>query len=146
MGIECVLSTRCRGPAIGPLLADATRHARRPCPAPEIGHDAALSRPHLRLTAPAAATATWHGDNSAQAQATLALALSGSLTVDGVALPLGAPSLPPLAAELELAGDGSEVTAELRVHAAGELWSWADLIELSDLELVLGAGTPPPSS
>jgi hypothetical protein len=28
------------------------------------------------------------------------------------------------------------------VHAAGALWSWADLIELSDLELAFGAGTP----
>jgi hypothetical protein len=110
-------------------------------PASVIGHEAELTRPHLQLTAPIEASTTWTDDNHADATATVALALSWSLTVDGVGLPLGAPSLPPLPVTLTLTGDGDRVTAELRVHAAGEVWSWADLIKLSDLELVVGAGT-----
>jgi hypothetical protein len=111
-------------------------------PASVIGHEAELTRPHLQLTAPTETTTAWSDDNHAEASATLALTLSWSLTVDGVGLPLGAPALPPLPVKLTLIGDGDRVTAELRVHAAGEVWSWADLIKLSDLELVVGAGTP----
>ena len=111
-------------------------------PATVIGHEAELIRPRLDLTAPVELAATWSGDDDATVDATLALGLSWSLTVDGVGLPLGAPSLPPLPVKLTLSGDGLRVTAELRVHAPGELWNWADLIKLSDLELVLGAGTP----
>ncbi|HEY6179507.1 MAG TPA: hypothetical protein VIX73_33865 [Kofleriaceae bacterium] len=111
-------------------------------PATVIGHEAQLSRPRLQLTAPVELTATWNGDDDAQVDASLSLELSWSLTVDGVGLPLGAPSLPPLPVKLGFTGDGVHVTAELRVHAPGELWNWADLIKLSDLELVLGADTP----
>lgn len=111
-------------------------------PASLTGHAAELTRPHLQLAAPVELSVAWTGDDAARADATLAVELSWALTVDGVGLPLGAPSLPPLPVKLELAGDGSRITAELRIHAPGELWSWADLIKLSDLELVLGADAP----
>lgn len=108
------------------------------------GHEAALTRPRLQLTAPVTAPAAWTGDDSAEADVTLALELSWSLAVDGVGIQVGAPALPPLPVKLQLSGDGARVTAELRIHVAGELWSWADLAKLSDLELVLGAGTASP--
>jgi hypothetical protein len=111
-------------------------------PATLTGHEAALSRPRLELTAPATAAATWTGDDRAELEVELALQLSWALTVDGVGVQVGAPRLPPLPAKLQLTGDGARVTADLRIHAAGELWSWANLVKLSDLELVLGADTP----
>ncbi|TMQ05100.1 MAG: hypothetical protein E6J90_46640 [Deltaproteobacteria bacterium] len=111
-------------------------------PASLIGHEAVLRRPHLHLTAPAEATTTWAGNDAAEATATLALELSWSIAVDGVALPIAAPTLPPLPVKLQLTGAGARITAELRLHVAGELWSWADLMKLSDLDLVLGADTP----
>jgi hypothetical protein len=110
-------------------------------PATVIGHAAELTRPRLQLLAPVELAATWRGDDDAAVDAMLSLDLSWLMTVDGVGLPLGAPVLPPLPIKLRFTGDGARVTAELRVHAPGELWSWADLIKLSDLELVLGAGT-----
>lgn len=110
-------------------------------PASVLGHAAELSHPRLALAAPTELPATWRGDDTVAADAALALTLTWSLTVDGVALPLGAPALPPLPVQLQLTGTGTRVVADLRVHAAGELWSWADLIKLSDLDLVLGAGT-----
>lgn len=110
-------------------------------PAELTGHAAELTRPQLRLAAPVELAAAWQGDDAAGVDAVLAFDLSWALTVDGVGLPLGAPSLPPLPVKLELSGDGSRIAAELRVHAPGELWSWADLIKLTDLELVLGADT-----
>lgn len=112
-------------------------------PATLTGHAAALTRPRLELTAPVTAAATWSGDNSAELEVDLALQLSWSLAVDGVGVQVGAPRLPPLPVQIQLTGDGARVTADVRIHAAGELWSWANLVKLSDLELVLGAGTPP---
>jgi hypothetical protein len=110
-------------------------------PATLTGHEASLTRPRLELTAPATAAATWAGDDSAELEVVLALQLSWSLTVDGVGVQVGAPRLPPLPVKLELTGGAARVTADLRIQAAGELWSWANLVKLSDLELVLGAGT-----
>jgi len=113
-------------------------------PATLTGHEASLTRPRLELTAPATAAATWTGDDSAELEVELALQLSWALTVDGVGVQVGAPRLPPLPVKLQLTGDGARVTADLRIHVAGELWSWANLVKLSDLELVLGADTPAP--
>ena len=113
-------------------------------PATVIGHAADLTKPHLHLAAPAEVAAAWSDDDNAEASAELDLELSWSLTVDGASLPIGAPDLPPLPVKLQLIGDGARVTAELRLHAAGEVWNWADLVKLSDLELVLGASTPSP--
>jgi hypothetical protein len=112
-------------------------------PATLTGHEAALTRPRLQLTAPATAATAWTGDDTAEVDVALALQLSWSLTIDGVGIQVGAPALPPLPVKLQLTGDGARVTADLRIQAAGELWSWANLVKLSDLELVLDAGTPP---
>ena len=111
-------------------------------PATVTGHAAALTRPRLELMAPTTAAATWTGDNSAELEVALPLQLSWTLTVDGVGVQVGAPHLPPLPVNLELTGNGARVTADLRIHIAGELWGWANLVKLSDLELVLGADTP----
>ena len=113
-------------------------------PATLTGHAASLTRPRLELTAPATAAATWTGDDSADVEVDLALQLSWSLTVDGVGVQVGAPHLPPLPVKLALSGDGARVSADLRIHVAGELWDWANLVKLSDLVLVLGADTPSP--
>jgi hypothetical protein len=111
-------------------------------PSSVVGHEAVLNRPRLRLTAATDATTAWTDDDNAEAAATLDLELSWSVMVDGVALPLGAPHLPPLPVKLQLTGDGARIAAELRLHVTGEVWSWADLVKLSDLDLVLGADTP----
>ena len=42
-------------------------------------------------------------------------------------------------AVIVLTGDGEHVNAEVHAHAPGELWSWAGLVKLSELQLVLGA-------
>ena len=69
----------------------------------------------------------------------LDITLSWTLTLGGSPAPLGSPKLPPVPVEIVLTGDGQHVTAELRAHASGELWSWAGLIKLSELSLVVGA-------
>lgn len=106
-----------------------------------LGREARLTDLHLRLTAPTHAMSTWDGDADARAIAPLDLELSWSLAFDDTQLPLGMPRLPLLPANLHFAGDGVRIAAEIRVHAPGELWNWADLVKLSDLELALGAQT-----
>ncbi|MBX3156669.1 MAG: hypothetical protein KF773_11755 [Deltaproteobacteria bacterium] len=86
----------------------------------------------------------WNGDDAATVRAELALEMAWALEVDGGRTPLGMPRLPPVPVEIDLTGDGFAVHAELRVRAPGELWSWAGLVKLRDLTLVLAAATPAP--
>jgi len=88
------------------------------------------------------ASAVWTSDNEAHLTAQLDITLSWTLALNGSPAPLGSPKLPPVPVEIVLTGDGDQVSAELRAHAPGELWSWAGLIKLSELQLVVGAELP----
>ena len=81
----------------------------------------------------------WTSENEAHLTAMLDLTLSWELSLNGSPTRLGSPALPPIPVEIVLTGDGSHVAAEIRAHAPGELWTWAGLIRLGELELVLGA-------
>lgn len=107
-------------------------------PSTVLGHPAVLTNLRLRLVAPTEVACTWSGDDHARAAAPLELELSWWLEVDGIRLPLGAPRLPPLPVALELSGDGAGIEAALHLAPAGELWSWADLVKLTDFELDVG--------
>jgi hypothetical protein len=113
-------------------------------PSTLVGRDAELRNIRLRLAAPAPATMAWHADDDAELAARLELALSWSVTVDGAGLPLGAPELPAIPVAVQLTGDGAGIDAEVRIGGAGDLWSWADLVKLNDLQLVVRARTPAP--
>ncbi len=102
---------------------------------------AQLSRVRGVLKAPVAVTTTWVDDDTAHLSASLDLGFSWALTVDGNTIDLGEPDLPPVSVEVDVTGDGSFVHADVKAGAAGELWSWAGLIKLEDLHLVLGAET-----
>lgn len=93
----------------------------------------------IDLTNETTAAAVWTSDNEAHLTAMLDITLSWTLSLGGSPAPLGSPKLPPVPVHIVLTGDGEHVTAELRAHASGELWSWAGLIKLSELSLVVGA-------
>lgn len=101
--------------------------------------EAQLTHVRVDLTGPQRVAATWSGDDEVRLTANLELALSWTLSLDGSPAPLGSPTLPAVPVEIVLTGDGEHVQAELRANAAGELWSWAGLIKLADMTLVLGA-------
>jgi hypothetical protein len=85
---------------------------------------------------------TWAADDdAADATAKLALELTWAISIDGSTIPLGSPDLPPVAVELALSGSGEVVQGELRLAQQGELWSWADIVKLENLSLVLSAST-----
>jgi len=107
-----------------------------------LGYDAQLTNVKLEIAEPARVATTWSGDDESHGMVELELALSWSLSHHGSTLPLGSPELPLVPVELVLTGDGSVVHAELRVRSPGELWSWADLLKLEDLTLILSAQTP----
>ena len=97
---------------------------------------------HVRLGAPIEVPATWAAEDELHATAVLPLEMTWALTIDQTSVPLGSPSLPPVAVEIDVSGTGDHVHAELHLAAQGELWSWLDLVRLSDLSLVLHAATP----
>jgi len=111
-------------------------------PASVLGYEVELTDIHVGQVSPFKAVPAWTDDNEAHASTSVDLSLAWSLTNHGTTSPLGAPDLPPVPVVIDLTGDGRGVHAELRVQAPGTLWSWANLIELGDLTLILVAETP----
>jgi hypothetical protein len=109
-----------------------------------LGYEAQLTDVHVEAIRPPGVVTTWTGDDAARATAAVDLQLSWSLTIDGKKSPLGAPQLPPVGLELELTGEGGDLHAEVRASSTGMFWSWADLVKLEDLTLVLGAASANP--
>lgn len=103
------------------------------------GHDAKMVNVRLDLKNELRAPAEWVTDDEVHLQANLEVTLNWELLLDGSAAPLGSPKLPLVPAELVLTGNGEHVNAELRVRAQGELWTWANLVRLSELTLILDA-------
>lgn len=110
-------------------------------PASVFNREASLSKVRAELSAPALVTTTWSSDDAAHLSASLDLTFSWALTVEGNTAELGAPDLPPVQLEIEISGDGSVVHADVDAGAAGELWSWAGLVKLENLTLVLSGKT-----
>ncbi|MDQ3301427.1 MAG: hypothetical protein M3619_33005 [Myxococcota bacterium] len=107
-----------------------------------FAYDAALTNVRARLAKPARAMTRWVDDDEAHTTVTLELDVSWALTIDGGTLQLGSPDLPPITIHADLTGTGAFVHADVRASAIGELWSWADLVKLEDLNLIVRADTP----
>lgn len=93
------------------------------------------------LTSPAKADMQWTSDDDATATLTLALDFDWAIAVNGGKTPLGTQHLPPVMVDVALTGAGDHIDATLSLHADGELWNWADLLEVTKLDLALGAAT-----
>jgi hypothetical protein len=106
-----------------------------------LGYEAQLTGVHLRAERPTRVATMWNGDDLARATPPLQLELTWSLTIRGQTSPLGAPRPAPVPVEILLTGDGSAIHAEAHARSAGVLWSWADLLKLTDLDLSLTAST-----
>lgn len=109
-------------------------------PATVVGHRATLVDVRAHLIEPVLASAAWTDDDSEGRVTTrVKLDLSWAIQIDDTIISIGAPTLPPLPLELAIGGDGDLAHAEVRILAAGEVWSWADLVRLVDLAVVVGA-------
>ena len=106
-----------------------------------FGKAAQLKDVRLALAGTPTVTTSWSDTNDATATASVSLDLSWTLVVDGNAAPLGTQHLAPLPIDITLSGPGEQVDAMIGVHAAGDLWTWADLLKLKALDLELTATT-----
>lgn len=127
----------------GALVVSTFDVAFDPIDVPEsvFGSPAQLTNVQLQLPAPASAAATWSDADDATATVPVELSLAWALSVNGGTLPLGAQALPTMPLDVALSGDGATVTAALTLQANGELWQWADLLKLTELDLAASAET-----
>jgi hypothetical protein len=110
-------------------------------PATVFGKPAQLRDLRVMLASQPVAKTTWLGDDDATATVSVDLDLSWSIAVDGNVAPLGTQHLPPISVELALTGAGDHVDAAISLHATGELWSWAGLLELTGIQFSLSGAT-----
>ncbi|MGE3765414.1 MAG: hypothetical protein AB7L94_24345 [Kofleriaceae bacterium] len=108
------------------------------------GREASLTGVRLQLSDSVRATATWANDNDVAIVAELPFELHWAITIGGSKTELGSPKFPKVPVGLRLVGDGAHVDASLSAYVEGELWSWAGLIKLRELELGVEASLAPP--
>ncbi|HEX7704222.1 MAG TPA: hypothetical protein VF403_25945 [Kofleriaceae bacterium] len=106
-----------------------------------FGQPAQLTDVRVTLASSASATATWTDSDDATATIPLKLDLGWSISINGGVSQLGAQHLPVIPLDVTLTGAGDHVDAALGLRGDGTLWSWAGLIELSQLELSLAGAT-----
>lgn len=102
---------------------------------------AELTDVKLKLKASASGDTTWTSDDAATATLMFDLDFAWTIKVGGNKTPLGTQHLPPVPVDITLSGDGEVIDASIGVHAAGELWDWAGLLQMTALEMSLSAET-----
>ena len=102
---------------------------------------AQLTDVQLTLAKPTTAEMQWTSDDDATATVTLALDFDWSIRVNERNTPLATQHLPPVMIDLALTGAGDHIDAAVSLHAEGELWNWAGLLEVTKLDLALSAAT-----
>jgi hypothetical protein len=129
--------------ASGKLVATTFTFAIDPIDIPEqiFGKPAQLADVRLSIATAVHADVQWTDDDDATATLAIDLDLAWSLVTDSSTSPLGTQHLPTIPVALTLAGSGDHVDATLALDGAGPLWTWADLLQLRDLELALTAAT-----
>ncbi len=144
LGIERGRLALRSGPT-GELTLDELELALAPIALPEelIGQPAEFTQVRASLRAPVPVTATWFGTDAARVTAMVELDMTWALAIADASIPIFAPDLPPIPVVIDLDSDGHVIDAEVKLVASGELWSWAGLVRLEGLRLVLAATSAP---
>ena len=108
------------------------------------GREASLTDVRVELAESVRASATWANANDAALVDELPLELHWAVTIGGSVTQLGSPEFPKVPVGIRLVGDAEHVDASLSAYVEGELWSWAGLIKLRELELGVEASLAPP--
>jgi hypothetical protein len=106
-----------------------------------IGSPLQLRDVRVTIASASPAAIVWTSENEGTAQVSIELTLSWSLSLNGNLTPLGAQKLAPMPMDIAIAGGGDHVDATLGLHAQGTLWSWAELLELTKVDLTIAAAT-----
>ena len=96
---------------------------------------------HMKLAAAPPVDIAWATDDEGTAQVPVELSLAWSVAVDGAVTPLGEQRLTAMPMDIAVHGDGEHVEAMLGIHGRGTLWSWAELLELTAVDLAITAAT-----
>jgi hypothetical protein len=101
-----------------------------------------LQRVILRLAAPARSSMAWTSADDATTTIPLALDFDWWIAIDGGApVPLATQHLPTENVSVVLGGSGDHIEASIDLDASGVLWNWADLVQITELQLSLAAET-----
>lgn len=106
-----------------------------------FGTPAQLADVRVNLPRSLTGELAWTSDDDATAQLTLSLDLDWAIAVNGSKTPLGTQHLPPIPVDFAITGGGDHIDASIDLYAAGDLWSWAGLLEVTAMELELAAAT-----
>lgn len=109
-------------------------------PSTVIGTATQLTDVRVVLENASPAQPAWPDSDTLQATTNLDLGLSWSLHTDTSSVPLGVQHLH-LPLQLQVTGNGRSAQATLGIVSTGDVWQWADLVKLSDLQLTLQAAT-----
>ena len=108
------------------------------------GREASLTDVRVELAESVRASATWANANDVALVVELPLELHWAVTIGGSVTQLGSPEFPKVPVGIRLVGDAERVDASLSAYVEGELWSWAGLIKLRELELGIEASLAAP--
>jgi hypothetical protein len=112
-------------------------------PASLVGEPVTLRDVRVELDAAPPVDITWTSDGEATAQFPITLTLSWSIAFDDQAgVPLSEQKLAPMPMTITLVGDGDHIETTVELHARGTIWSWADLLELTGVDLRVTATLP----
>lgn len=104
---------------------------------------ARLQDVHVRLPTPVEADVVWGSEDQATAIVAMPFEFDWAIKFvdDEQATPLGTQRLPVTNVAVSLTGTGDHVSARIDIDASGELWNWADLVEMTDISMSLDAQT-----
>src|SRR3569832_1218027 len=125
------------------LVADMFDVGFAPIDLPDslFGKPAQLVDVRVTLTSSASGAASWTDADDATAKLQLLIFLSWKIGNDNKVTPLGTQHLPVIPLQLTLTGGGDHVDGAFTVHSMGDLWSWAGLLQLSEIDLQLSGAT-----
>lgn len=107
-----------------------------------FGRSTQLQDVNLRLAAPVRGQTQWTSEDEASATLPMTFDVGSAIAFDGgEPLPLATRRMPPRNVEVVLAGDGDHIAASIEIDARGELWSWEDVVLVTEVSLSLTAET-----
>lgn len=104
---------------------------------------AELQDVHVRLPTPVQGDMVWRSEDNAIGVMPMPFEFDWSIKFvdDQQPYPLATQQLPATNVAIDLGGNGDHVDARIDIAASGELWTWADLIQITDISLSLDAET-----
>jgi hypothetical protein len=103
---------------------------------------AELQDVHVRLATPVHGDVAWTSQDEATTAMGMPFEFDWSIKLQGdEPYQLATQHLPQTSVAVTLDGDGDHVTAQIDMTASGELWNWADILQMTDISMSLDAET-----